>query len=377
MVPASLWKPLPGTAGNAADEPPVSSSTSLSHSSSHSSFGNSSDNSSGSTSGDTSGNAVLCQLCSHFCTILPGSSGLCGVRVNKGGALFSLVGSHIAAANLDPVEKKPLYHFLSGTQTFSIGTYGCNLSCDFCQNHSLSMVHTASPRSFGQKVTPEQIVAEALACGASSIAYTYNEPTVFFELMQQTAACAISHGLKNIIVSNGFQSPACLNKLKGLIHAANIDLKGYTEDFYQRLCGARLGPVLDNLKRIKDMGWWLEVTTLLIPEENDSTEELQNLAGFIATELGQEVPWHISRFHPAHSMQHARPTPVKTLEQAWDIGKAAGLDYVYLGNVTNHPAAHTICPACGQPAIIRNGFAVAAPAAACPACGYELAGIWK
>jgi len=322
-------------------------------------------------------NRVQCRLCSHFCLIENGETGKCGVRLNKEGALKTLVYERVAALNMDPVEKKPLFHFYPGTQTLSFATMGCNLSCAFCQNYSLSQPPSRGEEIGGRKITPAQLVDAALENNASSISYTYSEPTVFFELMLDTAKLAAGKGLKNIMVSNGYQSPDCLKELGPYLHAANIDLKAFSDVFYQNQCGAKLKPVLSNLKHIRDLGWWLEVTTLIIPNLNDSQAELMNLAGFIADELGVDVPWHVSRFHPDFNMRDRGPTPVKTLETAWDIGRRAGLRYVYTGNVHGHPGEHTLCPGCGKTVIERQGFSILSSNlknGACGNCGFAIAG---
>ncbi len=322
---------------------------------------------------------VQCELCSHFCLISDGGRGRCGVRENHGGALFTLVADRVAAANLDPIEKKPLYHFLPGTTSFSIGTMGCNLECGFCQNWSLSQPPRAGRPVEGQEVTPERLVRTALELDAASIAYTYSEPTVFFELVQATARLAQEAGLANVLVSNGFMSPRCLDALGPLVQAANIDLKAFTERFYAELCGARLKPVLENLQRIRRLGWHLEVTTLVIPGWNDSDGELADIAAFIAEKLGPHTPWHVSRFHPTYRLTDRSPTPVERLEAAWRIGRAAGLTFVYVGNVPGHDTNSTACPHCGCVCIERTGFTVRAillADGACPSCGAAVPGVY-
>jgi pyruvate formate lyase activating enzyme len=321
---------------------------------------------------------VSCRLCSHFCRIDKGRRGLCGVRENRDGALFTLVYDRVAAANLDPVEKKPLYHFLPGTTTFSFGTMGCNLSCSFCQNFSLSQPPRQGQPIAGERVSPADLVAVARRSGAASVSYTYSEPTIFFELMTDTADLVHAAGLKNIMVSNGFQSRQCLDALAGRIDAANIDLKAMRPDFYERVCGARLQPVLKNLVRIRELGWWLEVTTLLIPGENDSAQELTELAGFLAKELGVDTPWHISRFHPDFAMRDRPPTSPESLERAWSLGREAGLRYVYVGNVRDAARSATMCPGCGERLIEREGMGILAARTAggrCPSCGASIAGV--
>jgi pyruvate formate lyase activating enzyme len=260
-------------------------------------------------------NTVQCRLCSHFCRIEEGKTGLCGVRRNNGGTLVTLSRNKVAALNLDPVEKKPLFHFQPGTSTLSIGTPGCNLDCLFCQNWTLSKPPRQGRPLEGQHIEPEEIIRLAKSSGAASVAYTYSEPTIFFELMLETATLARQEGLANIMVSNGFQSPECIDKLDGFIQATNIDLKSFREEFYRDICGARLKPVLENLVHIRRLGWHLEVTTLVIPGENDSDAELRDIARFLFSELGADLPWHVSRFHPCHRMTDHPPTPVETLRR--------------------------------------------------------------
>lgn len=321
---------------------------------------------------------VHCHLCSHFCIIDPGSRGKCGVRLNQDGTLYTLVYDRVASLGLDPVEKKPLYHYKPGTTTLSFATQGCNFACTFCQNASLSQPPKEGADPVGEAVTPEAIVQAAKREGAESISYTYSEPTIFFELMQDTARLSHEAGLGNIMVSNGFQSPECLKELDGLIDAANIDLKAFSEDFYREIVGARLKPVLQTLKAIKEMGWWLEVTTLLIPGKNDDEDELHQLAHFIADELGTDTPWHLSRFHPQYKMRNGTVTPVSSLEKAVGFGREAGLDYIYVGNVPGHDYTKTHCPACGELVLDRAGFGLSFSAVTdgkCAACGREIAGV--
>jgi pyruvate formate lyase activating enzyme len=322
-------------------------------------------------------NTVQCRLCSHFCRIDAGKTGLCGVRRNDGGRLVSLSHDCIAALNLDPVEKKPLFHFLPGSTTLSLGTPGCNLDCAFCQNWTLSQPPRQGLPIEGRAIPPREIVRMAHTSGAASIAYTYSEPTVFFELMLETATLARRDGLANIMVSNGFQSPECIDALDGFIQAANIDLKAFREEFYRDVCGARLKPVLDNLVHMRRLGWHLEVTTLVIPDENDSDTELRDIARFLRAELGPDVPWHVSRFHPCHRMANHRPTPLDTLRRAWDIGRAEGLQHIFVGNVPGSGLENTVCPGCGKTVVERSGFTVLRNRlrlGACPECGREVIG---
>lgn len=326
---------------------------------------------------------VQCRLCNHFCVLGNGDTGRCGVRVNDDGTLFTLVADRVAAINVDPVEKKPLFHFMPATSTLSFATMGCNLSCSFCQNHNLSQPPRSGSAVLGRNTTPEGLVQAALEHGCASMSYTYSEPTVFFELMTATAKLASEKGLKNILVSNGFMSPECLTALGPLIHAANIDLKSFSEEFYSELCGARLKPVLDNLRSIVALGWWLEVTTLIIPGLNDSDQELRTIAKSIAEELGPGVPWHVSRFHPDNHMRDCPPTPLSTLERAWELGLEAGLKFVYVGNSPGHEAETTHCPGCGTSVVKRTGFRITANSLShgkvkghCPQCGQGIAGVW-
>ncbi|SKA72320.1 pyruvate formate lyase activating enzyme [Paucidesulfovibrio gracilis DSM 16080] len=323
---------------------------------------------------------VQCRLCRRMCVIAPGERGYCGVRENRDGILYSLVYDRLAALNLDPVEKKPLYHFLPGSQTFSFGTAGCNFSCAFCQNDSLSQLPRQGGTIPGRVAGPAELVDAALRNQATSIAYTYSEPTIYFELMRDTATLAKEQGLRNILVSNGYQGPECLEKLGPLIHAANIDLKAFTDTFYKDLCGARLAPVLENLRIMREMGWWLEITTLVIPGWNDEQAELMSLAGCIAETLGKDTPWHVSRFHPQFRLMDTQPTPLPTLERALRAGHEAGLRYVYIGNVPGHEANHTFCPGCGERLVERLGFGVRDYRIGdghCPDCGHPIAGVWN
>ena len=322
---------------------------------------------------------VQCRLCNHYCAIKPGQRGTCGVRENRDGTLYSLNYGKVAAANLDPVEKKPLYHFQPGTRTFSFATMGCNLSCTFCQNWSLSQPPREDGRIRGETATPEELVAQAVRLQAASISYTYSEPTIFFELMQDTARLAHQKGLKNIMVSNGYMSRECLETLGPDIDAINVDLKCFSDAFYQDISGARLKPVLENLKQIKhELKWWLEVTTLLIPGRNDSNAELDQLTSFLASEIGTDTPWHISRFHPDYTMNDAPPTSGDSLERAYAMGKAKGLKYVYIGNMPGSNRQNTLCPACGRELINRVGFTTLSSGirdGKCGQCGEPIHGV--
>ena len=294
------------------------------------------------------GNKVRCQACSHFCLIISGKRGLCGVRENQKGKLYSLVYGKTIALHIDPIEKKPLYHFLPGTYSLSMATVGCNLACKNCQNHEISQGPKPDlPRTtFGRKVvldrpilgqdlSPEKIVQEALSHHCPSISYTYTEPTIFLEYALVTMKLAKGKGLKNIWVTNGFMSPQTLNLIIPDLDAANVDLKSFDDDFYQKYCNGQLKPVLANLKELKKNNIWLEITTLIIPGLTDQPAMLKKIALFIKKELGAETPWHISRFFPEVSwqLQSLPATPLETIEKASQIGLQTGLKYVYKGNI--------------------------------------------
>ncbi len=324
------------------------------------------------------GKKVQCTLCQHRCIIGVGKRGICGVRGNRNGALESLVLQKVASVGLDPVEKKPLYHYKPGSKTFSFGTAGCNFACSFCQNYNISRAPIDSGTLPGKATNADILINQALKYKAKSISYTYNEPTIFFELMNEVASRAGIQDLDSILVTNGYQSPECLSSLYHKITAANVDLKSMREKFYNIVCKAKLAPVLDNLKYMVNMGWWVEITTLLIPNFNDSEEELRDMARFIKEELGPHVPWHISRFQGAYKMQNVPATPQDRLEKARNIGREEGLYYVYIGNVNSLAGAATLCPDCGATCIVREGFLSknGLKKGCCPKCKRKIEGIW-
>ncbi|MFP3982164.1 MAG: AmmeMemoRadiSam system radical SAM enzyme [Desulfurivibrionaceae bacterium] len=321
---------------------------------------------------------VRCYLCSHHCRIEAGKTGFCRVRQNQGGTLYSMVFGRVIARNIDPIEKKPLYHFLPGSGAYSVGTVGCNFRCSFCQNWRISQPEELSgdEERLGIPLSPDQAVAEAEEANCQSIAYTYTEPTIFFEYAYETAKLAREAGLKNIFVTNGYMSHQALETISPYLDAANVDLKAWRDEYYQNLCQARLKPVIKTIKNMHDLGIWLEVTTLLIPGENDSREELEGLTAFLA-ELDRDIPWHISAFHPAYKFDGKRSTPLQSLEQAREIGDRAGLHYIYLGNV---PATNnTSCPQCGETVVERRGGLterVRIDKGKCPGCSSEIKGVW-
>lgn len=319
---------------------------------------------------------VRCYLCAHRCVILPGKKGICFVRENRSGVLKTLVYGLAMSANVDPIEKKPLFHFLPGTKSFSICTAGCNFRCQFCQNWQESQISKGpGGKIIGFPLPPKEVVKQALETGCRSIAYTYTEPTIFFEYAYDTAKLAQKKGLANIFVTNGYQTPETIGLMTGVIDAANIDLKSFSEDFYQKICGAHLAPVLQSIKLMHQAGIWVEVTTLIIPGLNDSPKELTALAQFLAG-VDKNIPWHISRFHPDYKMTDSLPTPIKTLEKAFQIGKKAGLNYVYLGNVVTETGENTYCPKCTRLAVRRSGWKTEVlnitPEGFCRSCGEDL-----
>jgi len=319
---------------------------------------------------------VRCHLCAHRCVIGEGKLGVCRVRQNVAGALHTLVYGQAISQNVDPVEKKPLYHFYPGSKAYSIATLGCNFHCQWCQNSDISQ----SPRErgviTGYPVTPGQIVADARATRSRSIAYTYTEPTVFFEYTYDTARLAHQARVANLYVTNGYMTDQMLETFHPYLDAANVDLKAFRKKTYNRYVGAGLEPVLDSMRAMKRLGIWLEVTTLVIPGVNDDPAELRDMARFLARELGPETPWHLSRFFPRYRMTDRLATPVETLYRAQEIGLEEGLRYVYLGNVEGE--SNTDCYECGQLLIRRRGYWIAenrVREGKCPACATPVAGV--
>ena len=304
------------------------------------------------------GEKVQCYLCNHRCVISPSQRGICGVRENRGGKLFSLIFGRTISMNVDPIEKKPLFHFLPGSTSFSIATVGCNFRCLQCQNHEISQMPRDGKRIDGSLVPPSKIVSLAKEYRCRSISYTYTEPTIYFEYAYETAVLASREGIKNIFVTNGYMTEEALKTIQPYLDGANVDLKGFQEKFYKEVCGARLEPVLENLRLMRELGIWVEITTLVIPTLNDSEEECEKIAQFILS-LGAEVPWHLSAFYPTYKMLHLPRTPATTLHRAREIGIKTGLRYVYCGNIPGQEGEDTFCPQCGQSVIERVGFRVA------------------
>ena len=322
-------------------------------------------------------NLVKCNLCSHRCTITDSKRGICAVRENRNGTLYSLVYGKAVARAVDPIEKKPLFHFLPGSRAYSIATVGCNFRCGNCQNFDISQIPRERNVILGQEVTPEEIVEAAKRYNCESIAYTYSEPTVFFEYAYDAAKLARKEGIKNIFVTNGYITEEALVEMRPYLDAANIDLKSFSEDFYRKNCGAQLSSVLDSIRLHKSLGIWIEITTLIIPTLNDSDEELQNIAEFIK-EVGEEIPWHISQFHPTYKLIDLPRTPIATLRRAREIGSKVGLRHIYEGNVPGEAGEHTYCHKCGKKLIHRFGYQILennCKDSACSYCGAKIDGI--
>jgi len=298
--------------------------------------------------------AVQCVLCPHNCIIKEGKSGICNARQNTGGKLYSLIYEKPCATHVDPIEKKPLYHFLPGSRSFSLGTVGCNLKCMHCQNWELS---TSSPNDvYCHTLTADDCVKLAIQYECQSISYTYNEPSINIEYVLETAVKAHDKGIKNVMVTNGFINEEPLRDLYRHIDAANVDLKAFDDDFYKKICKARLEPVLKTLTILKEMNVWIEVTNLVIPTHNDDVTMIQKLVDWFVHNLGTDVPLHFTAFYPAHKLTNVPPTPLRVLKQAYDIAYKAGIKFIYLGNVRERSV--TRCPSCGRDLVVRSGFNV-------------------
>ena len=339
-------------------------------------------------------NTVKCTTCSHYCKIIESGTGICAIRQNLKGKLYLLTYGK-AFSNIDPIEKKPLFHFLPGSEIFSFGTVGCNFGCLFCQNYYESQISKEIKlklqqenklsdlqdeiESFGDDLSPKDIVDYCVKNKIPSIAYTYNEPAIFFEYTYDTAKLAHKKGIKNIYVSNGYESKEAIDKIHPYLDAINIDLKSFSKKFYKNICFARLEPILENIKYYYKIGTWLELTTLIIPGKNDSKEELTQIAKFISS-VSNDIPWHVTKFSPCYKMMDVPETPETKLKEAYEIGKKAGLKFVYAGNIFNEKLQSTYCPSCNELLIdrdwthtrilnLRNGK--------CAKCGTKIAGIWK
>ena len=320
---------------------------------------------------------VQCQLCPNRCTLSDGMRSPCRVRENRGGKLYTLVYGNPCAVHNDPMEKKPFFHFFPSSLAFSIATAGCNLHCLYCQNWTISQRPPEETENLD--LPPEKVVEYALKAGSQSIAYTYSEPTIFYEYMLDVAKVARARGLKNVVVSAGYMNPEPLKELCRAVDAIKIDLKGFNEDFYERVCFARLEPVLETIKTIYEEGVHLEIVNLVVPSLNDNEEELRELARWIVKNVGPDVPTHFSRFFPMYKLKDLPMTPVESLEKARKVAMEEGLHYVYIGNVPGHPGTHTYCPNCGRVIIRRMGFAVVENhivEGKCEYCGNLIPGVW-
>ncbi|MDH3391526.1 MAG: AmmeMemoRadiSam system radical SAM enzyme [Desulfobulbaceae bacterium] len=323
---------------------------------------------------------VECYLCSHRCHIKDGRRGICQVRENREGVLYSLVYGKLISQNVDPIEKKPLFHLLPGSLSYSISTVGCNFRCSHCQNYDISQyprMHDGAV--IGTSVTPEQVATSAQEYGCQSISYTYIEPTIFFEFAYECAQIAHERGIKNVFVSNGYTGPEATKKIAPFLDGNNIDLKAFTDKFYREVCGAKLAPVLETIELMKELGVWVEVTTLVIPGWNDTDSELKEIARFIKG-IDPEMPWHVTRFHPTFKMTDRVATPSSTLQRARQIGIAEGLKYVFVGNIPGEDGENTICPQCGEKVVERMGFSIMSQNLAngkCGNCGHSIAGVFR
>ncbi len=323
------------------------------------------------------GQEVHCLLCPHNCSIQDGKRGLCGVRENRSGSLYSLVYGKPISEHVDPIEKKPLFHFYPGSRSFSLATVGCNFKCLHCQNASISQMPREQKKIAGEDLPPEKVVALAQEHRCTSISYTYTEPTIYFEYALEIAKRARPEGIANIFVTNGYINSEPLKTIHPYLDAANIDLKSFSDKFYRKVCGARLQPVLDAIILYHQLGIWIEITTLIIPGHNDSDQELHDLAAFIKN-IDSRIPWHISAFHPTYRLTDVPRTPVTTLRRAREIGLSEGLRYVYMGNVPGEGGENTLCYNCNYLLIQRLGFTVIdnmVKGGRCPHCHAAIDGI--
>ncbi|MCH8328924.1 MAG: AmmeMemoRadiSam system radical SAM enzyme [Nanoarchaeota archaeon] len=340
-------------------------------------------------------NKVHCTACKQNCIISPNNTGICSVRQNRDGRLYLLVYGKAASFNIDPIEKKPLYHFMPKTEIFSLGTVGCNFSCGFCQNWDMSQITKdlknkllkekkiadidVEISKFGYNLSPEKIVEICSEKNIPSIAYTYNEPSIFFEYAYDTAKLANKKGIKNVFVTNGYETEEALKLLKPYLNAMNIDLKSFNDEFYKKICKARLQPVLDTIKLAHELGIRIEITTLIIPGKNDSDAELKKIANFISS-IDKNIPWHVNAFHPDYKMVDIPSTSYETLNKAYNIGEKAGLKYLYVGNIHDDKHSNTYCPKCKTLLIKRDGYFTSIENlknGKCKKCSEKIAGVWK
>lgn len=319
--------------------------------------------------------SITCLLCKHYCILKANGHGICGINFNENSELVNKTYNHPSAIHMDPIEKKPLYHFLPNTASLSIGTVGCNFRCPFCQNYSISQTSLVNENN---TYTPEDIITLALDNGAQSISYTYNEPTIWYPYAKDIGVIAKANGLKNIFVSSGYESKEVFHDMLSWLDAINIDLKSFSHEYYKKVLKVNLGGVLESLKAFAKSDIWLEITTLIIPDVNDSEEELHKMAAFIADELGVDIPWHLSAFHPDYKMLDTPSTPINTLIRAKEIAKSYGIKYVYIGNIANDNS--TYCDICGKLLIKRDGYmtkVINLKNSKCISCKNEIKGIWS
>ncbi len=319
-----------------------------------------------------------CFLCAHHCVILEGKRGKCGVRENRGGTLYSLVYGKLISMNIDPIEKKPLFHFYPASTSLSISTVGCNFKCSHCQNYDISQYPKEHGDIPGEEIAPEQVIDAAERAGCKSISYTYTEPTIFLEFAYDCARLAHQRGIKNVFVSNGYTGPEAAKKMAPFLDGNDIDLKG-DDEFYKKICGARLQPVLDTIKLMKELGVWVEVTTLIIPSYNDSEESFKEIIEFIKS-VDPAIPWHVTQFYPTYKLVDQPRTPVETLRRAREMGLERGLKYVYEGNVPGEGGESTYCPYCGELLIERFGYRILRnniKDGRCFKCKEIIDGVWK
>ena len=326
---------------------------------------------------------IRCDACAHFCVLHEGETGKCGVRRVEGGELSLLVYGLLSSSAIDPVEKKPLYHFLPGSDILSVGTVGCNFSCAFCQNYEISQYPKEhNGEIIGQFTTPAELVAAAKSRNIPSIAFTYNEPVIYFEYAYEAIKLAKEEGIRTVFVTSGYESKETIARSKGLLDAMNIDLKSFNDDFYKNICGARLKPVLECIENAKKAGIWVEITTLLIEGQNDSDKEIEQICKFIKS-IDKEIPLHFSAFHGAYKMKDAPRTSHETLNRAYDIAKSLYLRHVYIGNMQDDERQNTYCAACGETLIERSGYLGEnivnhlIDKDKCPRCGYKLKGVFE
>jgi len=319
--------------------------------------------------------SITCLLCRHYCVLKEDEHGICGINFNEKSELANKTYNHPSTIHMDPIEKKPLYHFLPNTSSLSIGTVGCNFRCPFCQNYSISQTSLVDEKN---NYTPEDIVFLALKNGAQSISYTYNEPTIWYPYAKDIGVIAKANGLKNVFVSSGYESEEVFEDMQSWLDAINIDLKSFSHEYYKKVLKVNLDGVLKSLKAFAKSNIWLEITTLIIPNVNDSEEELHKMAAFISGELSIDIPWHLSAFHPEYKMLDTPSTPMSTLSRAKEIARSYGIKYVYIGNVVNDNS--TYCDKCGELLIKRGGFAAEIlnlRNAKCTSCENEIKGVWS